>query len=116
MCERWAYYGWFIRHRLPDIDGWLQRHQAGYLTGIFAALCTCCRFCPGAIADRIGYRPNPDAGAAAAYRRIRRDGTVPIKHVVLLPMALVMCGGALVKPIITGTVARASTPPPEPAL
>jgi MFS family permease len=111
MCERWAYYGWFILVTvyLTSTVGYSDI-QAGYLTGIFAALLYLLPFLSGAIADRIGYRPALMLALLLLTAGYAGMGLFPIKHVVLLPMALVMCGGALVKPIITGTVARASTP------
>ena len=111
MCERWAYYGWFILVTvyLTSTVGYSDI-QAGYLTGIFAALLYLLPFLSGAIADRIGYRPALMLALLLLTAGYAGMGLFPIKHIVLLPMALVMCGGALVKPIITGTVARASTP------
>lgn len=111
LCERAAYYGWFIMLapfltevvRYSDV-------QAGYIGGCFAALLYLLPFVSGAFADRVGYRRALllaltllGCGYAGLY-------VLPAKHWVLASMALIMLGGALVKPIITGTVARSSSP------
>jgi dipeptide/tripeptide permease len=110
LCERAAYYGWFILVTvyLTSSVGYSDI-QAGYITGCFAALLYLLPFVSGAIADRVGYRQALMLALLLLTVGYAGLGLFPLKHLVLIPMALVMFGGALVKPIITGTVARSST-------
>ena len=109
LCERAAYYSWFILVTvyLTSAVGYSDI-QAGYLTGLFAALLYLLPFLSGAFADRVGYRKALLLALLLLTVGYTGLGLLAVKHVVLLPMALVMLGGSLVKPIITGTVARSS--------
>ena len=109
LCERAAYYGWFIMLApfLTDVVGYSDI-QAGYIGGLFAAFLYLLPFLSGAFADRVGYRRALLLALfllAVGYGGI---GLLPQKGWVLLSMLFIMGGGALVKPIITGTVARSS--------
>ncbi len=109
LCERAAYYGWFIMLApfLTDVVGYSDI-QAGYIGGLFAAFLYLLPFLSGAFADRVGYRRALLLALfllAVGYGGI---GLLPQKGWVLLSMLFIMAGGALVKPIITGTVARSS--------
>ena len=108
-AERAAYYGWFIMLApfLTGIVGYSDI-QAGYIGGCFAALLYLLPFVSGAVADRIGYRPALLIALALLGSGYLSLGLWPQKHLVLGSMLLIMLGGALVKPIITGTVARSS--------
>ena len=57
LCERAAYYGWFIMLApfLTDVVGYSDI-QAGYIGGLFAAFLYLLPFLSGAFADRVGYR------------------------------------------------------------
>lgn len=109
LCERAAYYGWFIMlaEFLTSVVGYSDI-EAGYVGGCFAALLYIFPFISGAFADRVGYRRALLLALALLTLGYTGLGVLARKHVVLLSMALVMLGGALVKPIITGTVARSS--------
>ncbi len=111
LCERAAFYAWFILVTvyLTTTVGYSDI-QAGYITGCFAALLYLLPFLAGAFADRVGYRKALLLALLLLTVGYAGLGLFAIKHIVLLPMALVMVGGSLVKPIITGTVARSSTP------
>ncbi len=109
LCERAAYYGWFIMLApfLTDVVHYTDI-QAGFIGGIFAALLYFLPFLTGAFADRVGYRRALLLALALLSVGYLGIGSVPRKHWVLLSMLFIMVGGALVKPIITGTVARSS--------
>ena len=111
LCERAAYYAWFILVTvyLTSTVGYSDI-QAGYITGCFAALLYLLPFLSGAFADRVGYRKALILALALLTVGYTGLGLFAIKHIVLIPMALVMVGGSLVKPIISGTVARSSSP------
>ncbi|MBW2735291.1 MAG: MFS transporter [Deltaproteobacteria bacterium] len=109
LFERAAYYGTFITLAL-----FLTR-TVGYgdiwansIAGIFAAFLYLMPFFNGAAADRLGFRRSlilAFALLAAGYATL---GLFPHKVTVLFSLLLVMMGGAFVKPIITGTVAKTS--------
>lgn len=110
MFERAAYYGWFILLTvyLTSTVGYTDI-QASLITGSFAALLYLLPFLSGAFADRVGFRRALLLALLLLTCGYTGLGFVPRKGFVLLPMFLVMLGGSLVKPIITGTVARASS-------
>ena len=109
LCERAAYYGWFIMLApfLTDVVGYSDI-QAGYIGGLFAACLYLLPFLSGAFADRVGYRVALLLALTLLSMGYAGVGLLPQKHWVLLAMLFIMTGGALVKPIITGTVARTS--------
>ena len=109
LCERAAYYGWFIMLApfLTDVVGYSDI-QAGYIGGLFAAFLYLLPFLSGAFADRVGYRRALLLALLLLAIGYGGIGLLPQKGWVLLSMLFIMAGGALVKPIITGTVARSS--------
>lgn len=109
LCERAAYYGWFIMlaEFLTSVVGYSDI-EAGYIGGCFAALLYVFPFLSGAFADRVGYRKALLLSLGLLTIGYAGIGALPRKHLVLLAMLSIMLGGALVKPIITGTVARSS--------
>lgn len=111
LFERAAYYGWFIMLApfLTSVVGYTDI-EAGYVGGCFAALLYVFPFLSGAFADRVGYRNALLLALGLLTVGYTGLGVLPRKHLVLLSMAAVMLGGALVKPVITGTVARSSDP------
>jgi dipeptide/tripeptide permease len=108
-AERAAYYGWFIMLApfLTSVVGYSDI-QAGYIGGCFAALLYLLPFVSGAFADRVGYRRALMLAMGLLASGYLAIGLVPRKGWVLFAMGSIMLGGALVKPIITGTVARTS--------
>ena len=108
-AERAAYYGWFIMLApfLTSVVGYSDI-AAGYIGGCFAALLYLLPFVSGAFADRVGYRRALMLAMALLGSGYAAIGLVPRKGFVLIAMASIMLGGSLVKPIITGTVARTS--------
>lgn len=109
LFERAAYYSWFIMLApfLTSVVGYTDI-EAGYVGGCFAALLYVFPFLSGAFADRVGYRNALLLAMGLLTVGYAGLGVLPRKHLVLLSMAAVMLGGALVKPVITGTVARSS--------
>jgi dipeptide/tripeptide permease len=108
-AERAAYYGWFIMLApfLTSVVGYSDI-EVGFIGSAFASLLYLLPFVSGAFADRIGYRRALMLAMALLGSGYLGIGLVPHKHWVLLAMASIMLGGALVKPIITGTVVRSS--------
>jgi dipeptide/tripeptide permease len=109
LFERAAYYGTFITLTvfLTDVVGYSDSH-AGIISALFAAGLYLLPLLNGAAADRLGFRRSlilAFALLAAGYAGL---GLVPTRGPVQLSLLLVMVGGAFVKPVIAGTVARSS--------
>ena len=109
LCERAAYYGTFIALRtyLIRVVG-LDDVQAGIIAGMFGGWIYLVPFFTGATADRIGFRK----ALMLAFALLTIGyGTLGMFHTlipVLVGLALVVLGGAFVKPVITGTVSKTS--------
>ncbi|MBU0753905.1 MAG: MFS transporter [Planctomycetes bacterium] len=110
LCERAAYYGTFIALRtylirvvkLDDIE-------SGFLAGFFSALVYLVSFFTGAAADRMGFR---NALILAFTLLTIGYGFLGIFHTlgpVMVGLALIIVGGAFVKPVITGTASKSSS-------
>lgn len=108
-AERAAYYGWFIMLApfLTSVVGYSDI-EVGFIGGTFAALLYLLPFISGAFADRVGYRRALILSMALLSGGYLGTGLLARKHWVLLFMGSIMLGGALIKPIITGSVARSS--------
>ncbi|MFH1130863.1 MAG: MFS transporter [Pseudomonadota bacterium] len=109
LFERAAYYGTFIALAL-----FLTR-EVGYrdvlansITGVFAAGLYLLPLFNGAVADRMGFRKSLILAFALLSLGYAGLGLFPYKGSVLLSLLLIMIGGAFVKPIISGTVAKTS--------
>lgn len=109
LFERCAFYGWFIMLAsfLTDVVHYTDI-EAGFIGATFAAGLYFLPFLSGAFADRVGYRRALILALSLLSIGYAGLGVAPRKHWVLLAMAAIMFGGALFKPIITGTVARSS--------
>lgn len=109
LCERAAYYGTFIALRtyLIRVVG-LDDVQAGVVAGLFGGWIYLVPFLTGALADRMGFR----RALMLAFALLTVGyGTLGVFHTlapVLAGLALIVLGGAFVKPVITGTVAKSS--------
>jgi dipeptide/tripeptide permease len=109
LCERAAYYGTFIALRtyLIRVVG-LDDVQAGVVAGLFGGWIYLVPFFTGAAADRMGFR---NALILAFALLTVGYGSLGVFHTlgpVLVGLALIVLGGAFVKPVITGTVAKSS--------
>ncbi len=110
LFERSAYYGTFIvlRKFLLDIVG-LGDVAAGYVGAFFSAFIYLFPFFTGAAADRLGFRRSlllAFALLTAGYALLGAShGLVP----VFGALALIVLGGAFVKPVITATASKSSS-------
>ncbi len=109
LFERAAYYGTFIALRtyLIRVVG-LDDVQAGWVAGLFGGWIYLVPFFTGALADRIGFRPS----LMIAFSLLTLGyGTLGVFHTMApvgVGLALIVLGGAIVKPVITGTVSKSS--------
>jgi dipeptide/tripeptide permease len=109
LCERAAYYGTFIALRTYLIRAvGLDDIQAGFIAGMFGGWIYLVPFFTGAAADRMGFRK----ALMLAFGLLTVGyGTLGLFHTlgpVLVGLALIVLGGAFVKPVITGTVSKTS--------
>jgi dipeptide/tripeptide permease len=109
LCERAAYYGTFIALRtyLIRVVG-LDDVQAGVVAGLFGGWIYLVPFFTGAIADRMGFRNALILAFALLTVGYGSLGVFSTLGPVLGGLALIVLGGAFVKPVITGTVAKSS--------
>jgi dipeptide/tripeptide permease len=109
LFERAAYYGTFIALRtyLIRVVG-LDDVQAGWVAGLFGGWIYLVPFFTGALADRIGFRK----ALLMAFALLTLGyGTLGVFHTMApvgVGLALIVLGGAIVKPVITGTVSKSS--------
>jgi dipeptide/tripeptide permease len=109
LCERAAYYGTFIALRtyLIRVVG-LDDVQAGTVAGIFGWFIYVMPFFTGAVADRMGFRNALMLAFALLTAGYATMGALHTLAPVLGGLALIVLGGAFVKPVITGTVSKSS--------
>jgi dipeptide/tripeptide permease len=109
LFERAAYYGTFIALALylTDVVGFSDV-TAGWIGAGFASLIYLLPFVTGAAADRMGFRPALLLAFALLACGYASLGLFPAKAAVLASLVCIAVGGAFVKPIITGTVAKSS--------
>jgi dipeptide/tripeptide permease len=120
LFERAAFYGMFIALvlYLTRMVGF-NDVEAGYVAACFSSVLYLLPTFMGAMADKIGFRPAlilafallsvgylllgaaPEAGRAASDMPV-------VKSVAIVSLVLIMFGGAIVKPVISGTVAKCS--------
>jgi dipeptide/tripeptide permease len=109
LCERAAYYGTFIALRtyLIRVVG-LDDVQAGVVAGLFGGWIYLVPFFTGALSDRMGFRK----ALMLAFALLTVGyGTLGVFHTMApvgVGLALIVLGGAFVKPVITGTVSKSS--------
>ena len=110
LCERAAYYGFFIvlTLYLTDIVGFTDK-ETGVVAGIFFALLYFFPPFVGAISDKIGFKN----GLILAFSLLTVGyfflGVFHSKMLVILFLFIVLLGGSFIKPLITGTVAKTSS-------
>ncbi len=109
LCERAAYYGTFIALRtyLIRVVG-LDDVQAGVVAGLFGGWIYLVPFFTGAAADRIGFRKALILAFVLLTVGYGTLGVFSTLGPVLAGLSLIVLGGAFVKPVITGTVAKSS--------
>jgi dipeptide/tripeptide permease len=110
LCERAAYYGFFIvlTLYLTDIVGFTDT-ETGYVAGIFYALLYLLPPFAGAISDKIGFKN----GLILAFTLLAIGyfflGIFHSKLMVIFFLLIIVVGGSFIKPLITGTVAKTTT-------
>ncbi len=109
LCERAAYYGFFIvlTLYLSDIVGFDDVGAAAVAGTFFACLYLLPPFV-GAIADRIGFKN----GLILAFSLLTVGyfflGIFHSKVLVIFFLFVIMVGGSFIKPLITGTVSKST--------
>ena len=109
LFERAAFYGMFIALAL-----FLTRKvgfsdvEAGYVAAAFSSILYLLPTFMGAMADKIGFRRALMLAFALLTVGYFLLGAFPVKAMTLVSLALIMLGGAIVKPVISGTAAKCS--------
>jgi len=111
LFERAAYYGVFIAitlylSRIVGFDD----IEAAWIGGVFSAGLYFLPPFTGALADKIGFRNAIILAFALLSLGYFSLGALPYKAVVLPSLVVLMFGGSFIKSIITGTVAKTTTP------
>lgn len=109
LFERAAFYGMFIALTLylTRSVGFSDVH-AGYLAACFSSVIYLLPTFLGAMADKIGFRRALILAFALLTVGYALLGAFQIKATVILSLVIIMFGGAIVKPVISGTVAKCS--------
>jgi len=110
LCERAAYYGFFIvlTLYLTDIAGFTDR-ETGVVAGVFFAGLYLLPPFVGAASDRIGFRNALILAFGLLATGYSFLGLFHGKASVVGSLAIVLVGGSFIKPLITGTVAKTTT-------
>lgn len=110
LFERAAWYGMFIllTRYLTDQVGFTDV-EAGWLTGLFAALLYFAPTLSGAYADVIGFRKAVILAFSLLTCGYAMLGLVNTKSATIGALTLIMVGGSFIKPTIAGTVAACSS-------
>lgn len=109
LFERAAYYGMFIALTL-----FLTREvgftdiETGWVTALFASFMYLAPTFTGTLADKLGFRNALLLAFALLSAGYFLLGAIPTKVMAVTALFIIMVGGSFVKPIITGTVAKAS--------
>lgn len=111
LFERAAYYAVFISitlylSRIVGFDD----IEAAWIGGVFSAGLYFLPPFTGAFADKIGFRNAVIFAFALLSIGYFALGAMPFKSVVLPSLVVIMIGGSFIKSIITGTVAKTTTP------
>src|SRR3972149_2757695 len=109
LFERAAYYGMFIALTLYlTRDVGFTDVQTGWITGFFAGLIYLAPTFTGAMADKIGFRNALTLAFALLASGYALLGAFQMKATAIISLGIILLGGSFVKPIISGTVAKAS--------
>lgn len=109
LFERAAYYGAFIAMAL-----YLTRSvgftdiETGWVIAIFASMLYFMPTFMGALADRIGFKKALILAFILLTAGYALLGAFQLKWTALVSLGLILFGGAIVKPVISGTVAKCS--------
>ncbi|MCP4250574.1 MAG: peptide MFS transporter [bacterium] len=116
LFERAAFYGMFIAlaYFLTERVGFTDV-ETGYVAACFASILYLLPTFSGAMADKIGFRRAlmlAFALLAVGYFLLGFSPTgvhrLPPKLVAVMALAVIMFGGSIIKPVISGTVAKCS--------
>jgi dipeptide/tripeptide permease len=107
LFERAAYYAVFIAITLylTNVVGF-NDVWAAWISGVFSAGLYLLPPFTGAFADRIGFRKAIILAFALLTIGYFSLGAFPYKAIVIPSLLIVMVGGSLIKPVITGTIAK----------
>jgi dipeptide/tripeptide permease len=107
LCERAAYYGFFIvlTLYLTDIVGFTDK-ETGVVAGVFYALLYFLPPFVGAVSDKIGFKNGLILAFALLAIGYSLLGMFHDKILVLLFLFITLLGGSFIKPLVTGTVAK----------
>lgn len=110
LFERAAYYAFFISvtKYLTEVVGF-NDIWAAWISGVFSAGLYLLPPFSGALSDRIGFR----AAIVIAFGLLSIGYAVlwlfPYKVLVISALLVIMVGGSIIKPVITGTIAKVTT-------
>ncbi len=82
--------------------------ETGWITAFFAGFIYLAPTFTGTLADKIGFRNALTLAFALLTAGYALLGAFQLKETALISLLLILIGGSFVKPIITGTVAKAS--------
>ncbi len=107
LCERAAYYGFFIvlTLYLTDLVGFTDT-ETGIVAGVFYAGLYFLPPFAGAVSDKIGFKNGLILAFALLTIGYALLGMFHTKMLVLFFLFIVLVGGSFIKPLITGTVAK----------
>lgn len=110
LFERAAYYAVFIAITLylTNVVGF-NDVWAAWISGVFSAGLYLLPPFTGAFADRIGFRKAIILAFALLTLGYFSLGAFPYKSIVPPSLLIVMIGGSLIKPVITGTIAKTTS-------
>ena len=110
LVERAAWYGMFIllTRYLTDIVGFTDV-EAGWLSGVFAALLYFMPTLSGAYADVIGFRKAVILAFSLLTCGYTVLGLAHTRAATVAALSLIVLGGSFIKPTIAGTVAACSS-------
>lgn len=109
LCERAAYYGMFITlFRYLNKDVGFTDVQSGIITALFSSLIYFFPTFMGIMADKIGFKQALMLAFSLLTAGYALLGALQLKVTALVALALIMLGGAIIKPVISGTVAKCS--------
>ncbi len=110
LFERAAYYGMFIFlavYLTKDVG--FTDVETGTIGMVFTFTLYFLPTFMGILADKIGFRSALALAFALLSGGYALLGFFPYKITAILSLALIVCGGAIVKPVISGTAAKCST-------
>jgi dipeptide/tripeptide permease len=109
LFERAAYYGCFIflAVYLTNRIGFTDK-EAGVVTGVFSFFLYLMPTFMGTLADRIGFRRALCAAFLLLCFGYALLGIVPTKLSAVIALLFIITGAAIVKPVVSGTVAKCS--------